>query len=422
MTSLRSRFTTFLLASDGIWKAAGLLLCAKALYFAGMLVALSLGGEIELAVFRSILHWPPSDKPFFSYHFSTWDASHYLKLSDVGYIPGAPSNAFYPLWPMLIRAAGAFFPADALLRALLLANLLSIAAGVLMMRAAPASLPLAPQGSRVWLWSVVLLFSFPGSLFYQFPYTESLFLLLLLGCFIACRQGKALLASACAFALPLTRPVGVFVVAPLVVEVCLPFVGPALMCRSQSLGRLGQRISGFFGCNQTAEAAPSRMRPASAAFLTLSPLFGWLAYFAFMRSAAGNPFEGFEAQKFWGVNSVSHLLHPLRTFETFCNPSAWHDYEGSVLDRLVFVFVLGTLPLVWRCDRRLAVWTVAIGILPGILSTFVSYTRYSSVAFPVFIALALHFQKSRFRYVLLTAFTVLHGFLLWRHINLRWAG
>src|SRR5581483_3142791 len=34
---------------------------------------------------------------------TTWDAQHYLYLSESGYQPGQESNAFFPLFPLLIH-------------------------------------------------------------------------------------------------------------------------------------------------------------------------------------------------------------------------------------------------------------------------------------------------------------------------------
>ena len=41
--------------------------------------------------------WPREGGPVFASYFATWDAAHYLYLSEVGYRRGVPSCAFYPL-------------------------------------------------------------------------------------------------------------------------------------------------------------------------------------------------------------------------------------------------------------------------------------------------------------------------------------
>src|ERR1041385_3845528 len=39
----------------------------------------------------------------FTSHFGTWDAEHYLFLTEYGYQHGSAACAFYPLWPYAIR-------------------------------------------------------------------------------------------------------------------------------------------------------------------------------------------------------------------------------------------------------------------------------------------------------------------------------
>jgi hypothetical protein len=58
---------------------------------------------------------------------------------------------------------------------------------------------------------VVFLVAFPGALFFQFNYTESLFLLLVMALWLGLEQRRYTLACAAALLLPITRAVGLFV-------------------------------------------------------------------------------------------------------------------------------------------------------------------------------------------------------------------
>jgi hypothetical protein len=49
-------------------------------------------------MWRALQRWPREGDPVFGSHFATWDGAHYLFLSEVGYVAGASSCAFYPLW------------------------------------------------------------------------------------------------------------------------------------------------------------------------------------------------------------------------------------------------------------------------------------------------------------------------------------
>src|SRR5205807_6959738 len=58
--------------------------------------------------------------------FSAWDGQHYLFLADNGYHAGQMSNAFYPLFPLLIHLATPLF-GSSLPAGLLVSNVASLA-------------------------------------------------------------------------------------------------------------------------------------------------------------------------------------------------------------------------------------------------------------------------------------------------------
>ncbi|MCZ7639554.1 MAG: mannosyltransferase family protein [Verrucomicrobia bacterium] len=119
---------------------------------------------------------PPPEHGRWARHVATWDAEHYLYLSCHGYGPGVRSVAFYPLWPLLVRALAPLAGGDHLLAGLVLANLLSLAGWVLFHRLCARRF-----GERTADLALTLLVAFPGALFFQFLYTEALFFLLLMG-------------------------------------------------------------------------------------------------------------------------------------------------------------------------------------------------------------------------------------------------
>jgi hypothetical protein len=141
----------------------------------------------------------------------------------------------------------------------------------------------------------------------------------------------------------------------------------------------------------------------------------------------GNPFEGFEAQKHWATHSIGNLVNVPRFLFALANPTAWHEYSGSLLDRCVFIVLLNCLPVIWKLDRSrsLMIWTYVLGIMPAMSGTFTSYTRFASCAFPMFIALGVSLappQRRYLRWATLAVFAILHLVLVWRFVNFRWAG
>ena len=164
---------------------------------------------------------------------------------------------------------------------------------------------------------------------------------------------------------------------------------------------------------------------ARRAWLLALPLIGWVAYLALMQHWTGNPFEGFAAQKHWGVHSISNLFNVPKFIIGLFNPSEWHAFRGSLLDRCAFLLVLMCLPAIWRLGKDLLVWAYVLAVVPAMSGTFTSFSRFLAVAFPVFIALGADLLRPEWRwlrYALLALFAALHLLLVWRYVNCRWAG
>ena len=159
--------------------------------------------------------------------------------------------------------------------------------------------------------------------------------------------------------------------------------------------------------------------------LLATPLLGWATYLGLMWFWTGNPFEGMQAQKYWGAHSISNLWNAPKFIAGFFQPTTWHGFTGSALDRCAFLFLLYCLPLIWRLGKDMLVWAYVLGILPAMSGTFTSFTRFESCAFPLFIAVAVFFGGRKSRWPLGIFFAcsaMLHVVLLWRFDNFRWAG
>ena len=130
--------------------------------------AISLSASFNAERFKSVfVAWPSGDHSGLSCRMATWDSAHYLRLSLDGYQKDSPSCAFYPYWPASVRAVCRLGFTDPLGASLLLANLFSAAALCIFY-----TLAVKQAGERSGERSLVLLLSFPGALFFSFPYTE----------------------------------------------------------------------------------------------------------------------------------------------------------------------------------------------------------------------------------------------------------
>jgi hypothetical protein len=371
----------------------------KAGYFLLLLVALHLWAMNWTQLVRAMCRGPEDPKPRI---FATWDAPWYLKLTKYGYQHGDPACAFYPLWPHLVRWTSLVIGGRDVLAGMLLSNAVSLAAFLLFFRAVKTRFGEGPAKLALAL----LL----GALFFQFIYTESLFLLLLMTFYLALEQDRFLPALASGLLLPLTRAVGVFCVIPVLVYAVSrsPRPGPA-----ESVAGLRGWVSRFLHLGRR------------DLLLVAAPLCGWGFYFLLMYLWTGDAFEGFSAQKHWGAQSVSNLVNLPKFIVGFFNPTQWHEFRGSVLDRAVFLLPCYLLPHLRRVDKRLFAWAIVLGVVPAVSGTFTSYVRFAAVAFPLFISMAVLLVKPErrlLRFATLAVFFVLHCALVWRFVNYRWAG
>jgi hypothetical protein len=317
--------------------------------------------------------------------FETWDTQHYLAISEQGYTPETASTAFYPLWPALIRAGAAVTGGDHLMSGLLLANLLSLIALVVLHR-----LLSARYNTSLADRTLVLLLAFPGALFLNFPYTEALFLLLLV-CFAAGLHWQLRwLTLIAAFLLPMTRPVGVLILVPILT-----------LLRSDR-SRLEKTL------------------------LVAAPLLGFLLYLAIMQQQVGDPFAGMKAQKYFGFeDTFSKLFNPgAFLWELFGSTIWFHSSGPSAIDRIWFLgFCVALVPL-WKRSRLYFWLALPLGLIPAVTLSFMAFTRYVAVIFPVFIAAAEFLRGANRRIwlaVTVACLAILQFFFLVRHINFQWA-
>lgn len=141
-----------------------------------------------------------------------WDSVWYLSIAQSGYDGSSGLSAFFPLYPLGVRAAAGGGHSAAVL--LLAAYALSAAAFVvaLVLLHKLVELELGERYTRTVLALVAL---WPASFFFSAPYSESLFLALSVGVFYAARTERWPLAAGLCAAATATRPTGMLLLLPL---------------------------------------------------------------------------------------------------------------------------------------------------------------------------------------------------------------
>ena len=139
-----------------------------------------------------------------------WDSGWFLRIVDHGYAEPHFTAAFFPLYPGFVRVVAWPLGGRDVLAGVLVSLAASAVAVVLLYELARDLLD--EEDARR---SVVYLLVFPTTLFLCAVYSESLYLALSIGTFLAATRGKWLIAGVlCGLAI-LTRSAGVILLAPL---------------------------------------------------------------------------------------------------------------------------------------------------------------------------------------------------------------
>ena len=315
-----------------------------------------------------------------------WDAIWYLGIAHDGYSGGADS-AFFPLYPLLVRALAPTGDPATLLFASYFVSLVALGGALYLLRRL-AELELGADAAR---WTVLLLAFFPGALWLGVPYSESVFLLLSVGALYAARTGRWAWAGACAALASGTRSAGIVLVVPLAI----------LWWR----------------------ARPRRAR--DAAWLGLAPA-GLAAYTGYLSAAHGDGFAYAELQSVWfrsfagpfgavldgaaaAWDGARQLLSGART-PAYFEPAAADPFVVAAHNLHLFAALVFALVAVVGVIRRLppqygAYCVAALALplsFPVTPQPLMSLPRFLAVLFPIFMWLATR----RGRRVWLAAFAI----------------
>jgi len=302
-----------------------------------------------------------------------WDSNWFLQIAREGYAWPSASPAFFPLYPLLTGGVGRVLAGHFVVAGVVVSLAAGAVAFVLLHR-----LALARLGEAGAYRTVLFLAVAPMSLFLGVVYSESLFLALAVGCFLAAERGSLGWAASLAGLALLTRPQGLALLPAL-----------AVFAWQRHEGRA--RASGLL-------AVP-------AAFFLAYPLALWLW--------VGRPLAFLEAEDQWErhLSPLGPLGGPIRAAG-----------DGDVTELAFAVAMTALAVLAWRRLGpayglySLGVLALAMAAPSDRLGGLYSFPRLSLVAFPCFMALATVVRDRRRTIALATASAALLGVYV-----LRWA-
>jgi hypothetical protein len=287
--------------------------------------------------------------------WNRWDGPHYLRIAQRGYERAGDPRfliVFYPLFPWIVRVAIAF-TRDPLLSAFLVSGIFSVLAAVAFARLVAIDYPEPVPYRSAWFMLI-----FPTAYFLHIPYTESLFLTLAIGAFLAVRRDRWLFASILGAFASLTRTNGLLLLAALGVEALHRWVSERRW-RWQWLW-IGLIPSGFVG------------------------------YLLLNYEVTGDPFTFTQYERLHWDQS---LIWPWKQVGIMTAVFNWHTpYEAQMIGLQVMLYLAiglaAVIGSIFMLRPSYAVWMVANWLLIACLSWDLSAPRYLLGMFPMFIMFA----------------------------------
>lgn len=295
-----------------------------------------------------------------------WDVYSYIGIALNGY-GSFRDTAFFPLWPLLIRALGFVFGSTVngdYLAGMLLANLFFYLALVLLYQLLSEDFePSVARNTAFYLaFAAYAIFFFVG-------YTESLFLFLCVAAFWCLQRSHYWLAGLCGGLLGLTHSQGVLVLLPFLVLVLQRFWPDK-----------GERRNWW---PLLRACFPLILIPA-----------GVLLYMLYLWFAMGNPlaFSVGEAES-WGRHLTFPLWSLVLAAQTFFLPQTGTQHELNAIDIIFCLLPLVVLVAGWKkMPLHYALFALAVVLFnmcypQGTQEPLTAAPRYMLVVFPVFVIL-----------------------------------
>jgi hypothetical protein len=307
-----------------------------------------------------------------------WDALWYMQIAQHGYQSTDNTTAFFPLYPLLVHGVGVMVHENYALAGLIVSGTALIGA-LMMLNALVQHLACPTVARRTVLYTAL----FPTAFFLVAPYSESLFLLLVVSTFWCMEQRRWALAGAVGLLAGLTRAQGALLLLPMVWM------------------WLEQRDRG-----------EARWLPSF--FWTITPGLGLLAFTAYIRFVVGQDTAGLSTQAAWGYRVVA----PWNALAASVGQARVDPIEAMNLASVVLFAVLSILGL-RRLPLPYTVYSAAsIGLIVSRqmeMSPLMSVSRYMLVVFPCLVVLASFVERRNWLHQSLCATGLVLATMLFAH-------
>jgi mannosyltransferase PIG-V len=323
-----------------------------------------------------------------------WDAHHYLRLAEVGYVrgPSPPPNSddplyivFFPFFPVAVRLVWGIVR-NAVFASLVVSFAASVGAGYFLHRL----VALDANDAEAWR-AVVLLYAFPTAYFMAAPYTEALFLFAVVASIYAARTGRWVQAGLSGALATGTRVTGVALF-------------PALVAEALSKG------------------ASLRERLRRFAWIGVAGA-GLLIYLVVNQVVHGDPLWFLHVQRqHWFQYAVPPWRPVIDAYQGLRDgtddPTKTFIFSGRLAGVAFAVPILALATKRLRAPDVIYAWAGFVLILSA--SWLLSLPRYLIVLYPIFMVGAKLLRSPRVLVPLVVASAVVQGWLMWRFAVGQW--
>lgn len=285
--------------------------------------------------------------------WANFDGVHYLNIAQAGYRQYL--EAFFPLYPFLIRWFSNYFVGSPTYIALVISHVSTFIMIILFYKL------VFLYDKKSALWSTVLFLLFPTSFFLVAAYSDGLYLLLALLAFHFIVKHKWWQAGIIGLFASTTRVFGVYLLLSALYE--------------------------YFSTQK-------RVRLVDIVALGLIPL-GLVFYMMYLWQLRGDPLAFFHVQPVFGANrSGSELIFLPQVIWRYVKilssvPATSFLYQIATFEFLSFILslVLIVKAWQWKLNRSYLLYSVFVIITPTLTGTLSSFPRYILSAFPLFFIL-----------------------------------
>ena len=326
-----------------------------------------------------------------------WDTVCYLMIAETGYAAHPGLTVWPPLYPLLIRLFSFVFMPP-ILAALVISSLATWVAFFLLYLLVTHSHNETTAKNTLFLYAV-----YPFAFFLIAGYTESLFLALVIGCFLLARKKDWVWAGVLAGLATLTRNQGILLSAVLLWEGMLQYR------ERQSLHRKDIFKILF------ASSLPALAFAAFALYIHngLNAGWPWDTLSAIWGQYSGFPWEGV-------IGNLRQLLTLPRSQDLYWLPTTVLDLILAILIPIVLIIHRRAIRSTYLIFAWLLLFIALVKLGPE--NTLVSFPRYMIAAFPFFVAITPAVNTRYARLAILGICLMLQAILLSMFYIWSWAG